>query len=97
MADDKTKPGWAFWATVVVVVVLAGYPLSFGPACRMAENGTVSVERIESAFRPVIDVMHNGPRLLSSIFWNYAHICCGEIFMQDFQNHLAAEAAAADR
>jgi hypothetical protein len=27
------KPGVAFWATVVVVVVLIGYPLSFGPAC----------------------------------------------------------------
>jgi hypothetical protein len=27
------KPGVAFWATVVVVVVLVAYPLSFGPAC----------------------------------------------------------------
>jgi hypothetical protein len=27
------KPSVAFWATVVVVVVLAAYPLSFGPAC----------------------------------------------------------------
>src|SRR5262249_20222835 len=32
MADRK-KPGVAFWATVVVVVALLGYPLSFGPAC----------------------------------------------------------------
>jgi hypothetical protein len=29
---DRKKPGVAFWATVVVVAVLA-YPLSFGPAC----------------------------------------------------------------
>jgi len=27
------KPGVAFWATVVVVVVLMAYPLTFGPAC----------------------------------------------------------------
>jgi hypothetical protein len=27
------KPGVAFWATAVVVAVLVGYPLSFGPAC----------------------------------------------------------------
>jgi hypothetical protein len=27
------KPGVAFWATVVLVVALVGYPLSFGPAC----------------------------------------------------------------
>jgi hypothetical protein len=30
---DRKKPGVAFWATVVVVVLLLGYPLSFGPAC----------------------------------------------------------------
>ena len=29
---DRKKPGVAFWATVVVVVVLVAYPLSFGPA-----------------------------------------------------------------
>jgi hypothetical protein len=27
------KPGVAFWATVLVVVALVAYPLSFGPAC----------------------------------------------------------------
>ena len=30
---DRKKPGVAFWAIVVVLVVLVGYPLSFGPAC----------------------------------------------------------------
>jgi hypothetical protein len=30
---DRKKPGVAFWATVVVVVGLVAYPLSFGPAC----------------------------------------------------------------
>jgi hypothetical protein len=29
---DRKKPGVAFWATVVVVVLLVAYPLSFGPA-----------------------------------------------------------------
>ena len=33
MSEPKKKPGVAFRATVVVVVVLMGYPLSFGPAC----------------------------------------------------------------
>jgi hypothetical protein len=27
----RKKPGVAFWATVVVVVVLVAYPLSWGP------------------------------------------------------------------
>jgi hypothetical protein len=33
MTSDRKKPGLAFCATVVVVAVLVGYPLSFGPAC----------------------------------------------------------------
>ena len=32
---DRKKPGLAFWATVVVVIALVAYPLSFGPACWM--------------------------------------------------------------
>jgi hypothetical protein len=31
--NEGSKPGIAFWATVVIVVVLVAYPLSFGPAC----------------------------------------------------------------
>ena len=30
MTSDRKKPGVAFWTTVVVVVLLVGYPLSFG-------------------------------------------------------------------
>ena len=32
MGEPNKKPGVAFWATVVVVVVLVAYPLSWGPA-----------------------------------------------------------------
>jgi hypothetical protein len=31
--SSRKQPGVAFWATVVVVVGLMAYPLSFGPAC----------------------------------------------------------------
>ena len=30
---DRKKPGWAFWTTVVVVLVPLLYVLSIGPAC----------------------------------------------------------------
>ena len=33
MTPDRKKPGVAFWATVVVVVALVAYPLSWGPSC----------------------------------------------------------------
>jgi hypothetical protein len=31
MSEKRKKPGMAFWATVVVVVLLVLYPLSMGP------------------------------------------------------------------
>ena len=31
VTSDRKKPGVTFWATVVVVVALVGYPLSIGP------------------------------------------------------------------
>src|SRR5262249_29277942 len=33
MSSSHKKPAMAFWATVVVVMLLVAYPLSFGPAC----------------------------------------------------------------
>jgi len=36
---SRNHPSAAFWATVMVVVALAGYPLSFGPACWFATRG----------------------------------------------------------
>jgi hypothetical protein len=38
MPCDHKKPGLAFWATVVVVVLLAAYPLSIGPVSRFASR-----------------------------------------------------------
>jgi hypothetical protein len=41
MTTSRKQPGVAFWVTVMVVVVLVAYPLSFGPACWLADNGIV--------------------------------------------------------
>ncbi len=40
MTPSRKKPGVAFWATVVVVVGLVAYPLSFGPACWLVSKET---------------------------------------------------------
>jgi len=45
MSESRKKPGVAFWATVVVVVVLVGYPLNFGPAFRLARYIPQTVTR----------------------------------------------------
>jgi len=48
------KPGAAFWATVVVVVLLL-YPLSFGPACWISSWTDCGGEWVlPFAYRPVL-------------------------------------------
>jgi hypothetical protein len=56
MTDDRKKPGWAFWTTVAVVVVLVGYPLSFGPACWIVAwaNENAGAGFVNGFYRPVI-------------------------------------------
>jgi hypothetical protein len=55
MTESKKKPGVAFWATVVVVVVLVGYPLGFGPACWMnCRTGWIGRESLSNLYRPII-------------------------------------------
>ena len=44
MTTDRKKPGVAFWATVVVVVVLLAYPLSIGPVSRFTSRVYASGE-----------------------------------------------------
>jgi hypothetical protein len=51
MTDElKRKPTAGFWITVVVVVVLVGYPLSFGPVCWIIGRPGTS----EQDFGPVL-------------------------------------------
>ncbi len=47
------KPGIAFWATVVLVLVLA-YPLSFGPACWITSRAEWLQPAFEYAFWPLV-------------------------------------------
>jgi hypothetical protein len=38
---NRKKPGVAFWATVMVVVELVAYPLSFGPCMWLMNHGCI--------------------------------------------------------
>jgi hypothetical protein len=51
---DRKKPGVAFWATVVVVVVLMAYPLSFGPACWLVSHADLNEQVVNIPYRPVL-------------------------------------------
>jgi hypothetical protein len=54
MTSDRKKPGVAFWATVVVVVVLVAYPLSFGPACWLTYSGILRHRTIARVYWPLL-------------------------------------------
>ena len=51
--SDRKKPGVAFWATVVVVVALVAYPLSFGPACWITSRISGGAATVSIIYRPI--------------------------------------------
>jgi hypothetical protein len=54
MSDERTKPGLAYWATVVVAVLLL-YPVGFGPACWwLSRPVTLSFVSIKARRAPAI-------------------------------------------
>jgi len=53
MTPSRSKPGVAFWATVVVVVLVA-YPLSFGPACWLAPHSETVHRCIHVLHYPIL-------------------------------------------
>lgn len=74
---DRKKPGVAFWATVGLVVMLVGYPLSFGPACRfLLPNG-----RCTEFYRPCILAAMDGPRPVRNALWRWANLCGGKQYL----------------
>jgi hypothetical protein len=51
---ERKKTGVALWATVALVVVLVGYPLSFGPACWLSARGAIPEMVIKYAYWPLL-------------------------------------------
>jgi len=66
--NPHKKPGVAFWATVVVVVALLAYPLSFGPACWIADRENIS--RYE--LWPYVLLIRHSPDLVFGWLERYA-------------------------
>src|SRR5262245_39298602 len=62
--DSRKKPGVAFWATVVVVVVLVvliAYPLAYGPWIGYSDKLPKPIQlALNSAFEPIRALHRNG-------------------------------------
>jgi hypothetical protein len=59
----------AFWATVVVVVVLVAYPLSFGPACWISSRANVGAGAVTAIYRPITSAMWHNAGIAKTMNW----------------------------
>jgi hypothetical protein len=74
VTSDRKKPGLALWATVVVVVVLVGYPVNSGPAaalfCILGEPKWLEQVLIV-VYTPLGWAEHHGPPWMTVLFSNW--------------------------
>ena len=69
MTSDRKKPGVTFWATVIVAVVLA-YPLSFGPACWLTNQGFIDGAKSGPLYRPILRLcVQKSGRVSDALRW----------------------------
>jgi hypothetical protein len=57
---DRKKPGWAFWAAVVLVALPVLYVLSFGPACWISSRLGHGGGLLPTIYRPLVATMRIG-------------------------------------
>jgi hypothetical protein len=77
---SRKKPGVAFWATVVPVVVLVLYPLSFGPACWInCRSDWIGSGTLSRLYRPTIRLAEgNGGDAVSKVILWWANLGASE-------------------
>jgi hypothetical protein len=66
---DRKKPGMAFWATIVVVVVLVAYPLSLGPAVWLTARGYFNESAVQSYYLPILWSASQAEPLENGVTW----------------------------
>jgi hypothetical protein len=69
---SRKKPGVAFWATVVVVVVLVGYPLSIGPVLWLADRQMIpdaAKKQVGLIYAPLAWVVNNSSNAFQVYSW----------------------------
>jgi hypothetical protein len=76
MNSSRKKPGVAYWATVVLVVVLA-YPLSYGPVIALDRMGLIPqaiLRPLAIIYRPIDGILRAGPDTPKRLLWWYVKL-----------------------
>ncbi len=75
--NSRNKPGAGFWTTSVLVLVLVGYVLSFGPACALVDRGILPRSDLNMAYRPCLSLAIDGPEPVRDALWAWVDRCGG--------------------
>ena len=75
----------AFWISVVLIAVIVGYPLSFGPACWVASRGDYdagpTIDLLVSVYYPIVRLWCDGPDpIAEGIYW-YANLAADRMLI----------------
>src|SRR5262245_3874977 len=96
MIGGRKKPGVAFWTSIILVVLLLlAYPLSFGPACWLADRGIVPTKDVTDVFGPIIRFMCSAdigrPVLSYGDLWSQRHetvdLICLHAITKNYHGH----------
>jgi hypothetical protein len=68
MSSNRKKPGVAFWATVMIVC-LAIYVASLGPACWISSRTNIGAPMVSAIYRPMTWGMSRSNRIADAIAW----------------------------
>jgi hypothetical protein len=55
IVNRRRMSRWMMWAAALAAAGLA-YPLSFGPACRLVEEGVMPYSHVERAYQPCVRI-----------------------------------------
>jgi len=71
---DREDPSAGFWITVALLVVLVGYPLSFGPACWISSRTNSGARSVQLIYGPICTALSHVPILFSSAVRQYVNV-----------------------
>lgn len=57
------------WLMLSILLVLLSYPLSFGPACWLADRGVVPIDAVFKGYAPIISAMREVKPVRSVFLW----------------------------
>jgi hypothetical protein len=71
MTSKRSKFENAF-SILLVLIAAAAYPLSFGPACWLADHGFISMRATATVYKPLVLLALTGPRRIRCLLRGYA-------------------------